>query len=62
MHNISAGKMAYAILPALLLYQSMQEKLPVASSLYPYSLIIKILSVLTSLTNNSIDTSCSNHK
>ena len=38
--------------PALLLYQSMQEKLPVASSLYPYSRIIKILSVLTSLTNN----------
>ena len=48
--------------PALLLYQSMQEKLPVASSLYPYSRIIKILSVLTSLTNNSINTSCSDHK
>lgn len=29
---------------------------------YPYSRIIKILSVLTSLTNNSIDASCSDHK
>lgn len=47
MHNISAGKMAYAI--SLRFY-------------YPYSRIIKILSVLTSLTNNSIDTSCSDHK
>ena len=47
MHNISAGKMAYAI--SLRFY-------------YPYNLIIKILSVLTSLTNNSINTSCSNHK
>ena len=48
MHNISAGKMAYAAI-SLRFY-------------YPYNLIVKILSVLMSLTNNSIDTSCSDHK